>query len=93
MKKLLLTTLVSLVTISVFASDNEINLTFYPTKKLTPTAAAILCTSARNHLSIQATQKLDIEAETPFHCSLATATGGDHDGKQAFIITMIVPGS
>jgi hypothetical protein len=86
MKKLLLITFLSLFTVSAFATtdDKEVNLTFYPTKKLTPTTATILCSSARNHLSIAATQKLDIEAETPFHCSLGTK-----DGKQSFLITMI----
>jgi hypothetical protein len=90
MKKLFLITLLSLFAINVFATtnDKEVNLTFYPSKKLTPTTASILCSSARNHLSIAATQKLDIEAETPFHCSLGT-----EDGEQFFLITMITAGA
>lgn len=91
MKKLLLVTLLSLITLNVLAStDNKkINLTFYPSKKLTPTTASILCSSARNHLSIAAIQHLDIETETPFRCSLST----NSKDQQTFLITMITNGN
>lgn len=79
-KKCWLVVLLASLTMSAWATDRKITVTFTPDMPLNPVSAEFICSSMYSHLPSAATQQLSIQTNIPFSCGLSS------DGKQIVMV-------